>query len=158
MLRRLRPYAANVKKRLVKTPKIYFRDTGLLLALLGIESWSDLMSYPVFGFSWEGLCIENILARAKRNVQATFYRTVRGAEIDLMLERGSELVALEFKASTAPRVGKGFRMAVKDLGIKRAWVISPVDTAFEVRGIQVISLREFLSCEAMEGFFRSFNR
>ena len=158
MLRRLRPYAANVKKRLVKTPKVYFRDTGLLLALLGIESWNDLMSYPVFGFSWEGLCIENVLARAKRNVQATFYRTVRGAEIDLVLERGSELVALEFKASTAPRIGKGFRMAVKDLGIERAWVIAPVDTAFEVRGIQVMSLREFLSCEGMKGFFRSFNR
>lgn len=154
MVRRLPPYAANLKKRLVKTPKIYFRDTGLLLAMLGIENWNDLMSYPVFGFSWEGLCIENILARTKRNVQATFYRTVRGAEIDLVLRRGVEHVALEFKASTAPRIPKGFRIAVKDLGIKRAWVISPVDSVFEVHGIQVTPLAQFLACDEMKGFFR----
>lgn len=158
IVRRLPPYTANLKKRLVKRPKIYFRDTGLLFAMLGIESWNDLMSYPVFGFSWEGLCIENILAHTKRNVQATFYRTVRGAEIDLILKRGKDQVALEFKVSTAPRISKGFRMAVKDLDIKRAWVISPVDSAFEVRGVRIVSLQEFLSCGEMGVFFRGFNQ
>ncbi len=157
MVRRLPPYAANLKKRLVKTPKIYFRDTGLLLAMLGIESWNDLMSYPVFGFSWEGLCIENILARTKRNVQAAFYRTVRGAEIDLVLQRGVDRIALEFKASAAPRIQKGFRIAIEDLGIKRACVISPVESGFELHGIRIMPLREFLSCDEAKGFLRNFN-
>ena len=116
-----------------------------------------LMSHPVFGFSWEGLCIENILARVKRNVQAAFYRTVRGAEIDLILQRGVNRIALELKASTAPRIQKGLRIAMEDLGIKQAWIIAPVESAFELHGIRVMSLREFLSCNEIKDFFWNFN-
>ena len=86
------------------------------------------------------MCIENILARTKRNVQAAFYRTVRGAKIDLVLQRGFDRIALEFKASTAPRIQKGLRIAMEDLGIKRAWVIAPVESTCELHGETFLQL------------------
>lgn len=89
LVRRLSPFHANVKKRLVKSPKTYIRDSGLAHALLGIETHDELLGHPVVGASWEGFVIENLLAVAPRRVRASFYRTARGAEIDLLLELGA---------------------------------------------------------------------
>lgn len=139
MVRRLVPYAANTKKRLVKTPRVYLRDSGILHALLGLEDWNALLGHPVFGTSWEGLCIENILARVRRSVRASFYRTADGAEIDLVLERGMERVAVEFKASEAPRIQRGLRNALVDLGLEKAWVVAPVEDGYALSDIAQVS-------------------
>ena len=129
MLRVLRPWTANLKKRLVKSPKIYVRDSGILNALLGIETYNDLLGHPVFGASWEGLVVENVISTLP-GWEAGFYRTSSGTEIDLVLGRGRRLVAVECKASASPEVGKGFDIALNDLGIKDAWIIAPVKEAY----------------------------
>ncbi|TPW18293.1 MAG: hypothetical protein FD130_323 [Halothiobacillaceae bacterium] len=144
MLRSLPPYEANLKKRLVKAPKIYLRDSGLLHALLGVESQDDLFSHPCYGSSWEGFVIENILA-LHPEWRASFYRTSSGSEIDLILERGRRRVAIECKASTSPEVGRGFWSALKDLEITEAWIIAPVDTSYPIEsGVTVAPLSEFI--------------
>ena len=125
MLRILPPFAANVKKRLVKAPKIYLRDTGILHAMLALDSYDDLLAHPVFGASWETLVLENIIA-AYPDWEAFFYRTAAGAEIDLVLVRGQKRLAIECKASTAPTVNRGFWNALKDLEVDEAWIIAPV--------------------------------
>ncbi len=145
MARRLPPWTANFGKRLVKSPKLYLRDTGILHALLGIESKTELLGHPVIGSSWESFCIENILAACKRKVRASFYRTARGAEVDLVLESASARIAVEFKASSSPRPQRGFWSAVEDLGSGRNWIIAPVSEGFPLRNARVASLDEFLS-------------
>jgi predicted AAA+ superfamily ATPase len=120
MIRLLEPFSGNLKKRLVKSPKIYLRDTGILNALLGLPDWNAMAGHPVYDGSWESLCVENIIARIQAGIRFSFYRTSNGAEIDLVLEKGNERMAVEFKASSAPRVERGFRNAMDDLGISRA--------------------------------------
>lgn len=106
LLRRLPPWHTNTGKRLVKAPKVYVRDSGLLHALLGIGSGEQLLSHMVVGASWEGHCLENLLSCAPRGVTAYFYRTSAGAEIDLLLVwPGGEQWAIEFKRSLSPKVG-----------------------------------------------------
>ncbi len=144
MVRRLAPYAANLKKRLVKSSKIYLRDAGVLHTLLNINDRNSLLGHPVYGSSWEGFCVENILARCRRTVQASFFRTVRGAEIDLILEQGDTKVAVEFKASAAAKPQRGFWTALKDLNIERAWIIAPLKEGYPLRGAQAVSLNGFL--------------
>jgi hypothetical protein len=99
MIRRLSPYAANVKKRLVKSPRVYLRDTGILHCLLRLDSLDALDGHPVRGNSWEGYVIEQIAAAAP-DAELSFYRTSAGAEIDLLVRRGSKLIAVEIKASS----------------------------------------------------------
>jgi predicted AAA+ superfamily ATPase len=155
MVRRLPPCHANVKKRLVKTPKIYLRDTGILHALLGLEDWNELLGHPVFGYSWESLCIENILARVRRSVQASFYRTADGAEIDLILEKANHRIAIEFKASTAPKVQRGFVSALDSLGLSKGWLIAPVEADYMMRNnVQVCSLESFFRKDDVAPFLR----
>lgn len=132
IMRTLEPFAANSKKRLVKSSKIYIRDTGLLHALLDIETQNDLLGHPVYGPSWETLVIENILSICE-NWRASFYRTSAGAEIDLILEKGSERIAVECKASTAPKLNQGFWNALNDLRIQQAWVAAPVNESYPVK-------------------------
>lgn len=144
MVRRLPPFAGNLKKRLVKSPKLYLRDTGLLHALLRIEDWAGLLGHPVVGASWEALCLENIAARLHPACRISFYRTARGAESDLVIERGSVRVVVEFKASTSPHPLRGFWQALEDLGTERNWILSPVAQGFPVRNTRVASLTEFL--------------
>jgi predicted AAA+ superfamily ATPase len=153
MARRLPPLHVNMSKRLVKSPKLYLRDTGVLHTLLDIHTWEDLLGHPALGASWEALCIESILGHCKRNVQASFYRTTRGAEIDLVLEAGGERVAIEFKASTSPRPRAGFWVAVDDLQTTRNWIIAPVDDPFPLRSATVTSLSGFLSEESNRDLF-----
>jgi uncharacterized protein len=129
MMRVLQPFEANIKKRLVKSPKILFRDAGLLHNLLGIRTTQQLMSHPEYGSSWEAFSIEQILSDSiiQERWQPFFYRSHQGEEIDLLLDNGSIQVAIECKASSAPGVPKGFRVAIKDLGISHAWILAPVD-------------------------------
>ncbi|MEW6077874.1 MAG: ATP-binding protein [Thermodesulfobacteriota bacterium] len=132
MIRTLPPFEANLKKRLIKSPKIFIRDSGILHALLGIQNIDDLLGHPVYGSSWEGLAIENILT-CGRGWHPAFFRTSTGVEIDLILTKGKKAVAFEFKASAAPTVGKGFWMALSDLNINEAWVIAPVKEAYPIK-------------------------
>jgi uncharacterized protein len=126
MLRMLQPIHTNQKKRLVKSPKIYIRDTGILHTLLHINSMNELFSHPVFGPSWESMVIENILTKYE-TWEAGFYRTSNGAEIDLVLERGDQRLAIECKATSAPQPSKGFYMAMDDLQISKGWIIAPIE-------------------------------
>ena len=127
MVRQLRPYASNSGKRLVKSPKIYFRDSGILHALLRIESMETLLGHPVAGASWEGWVIEQVLALAPPSWRPSFYRTSAGAEIDLVLERRASqpLLAVEVKYSTHPTLSRGFFQALADLDGAEAVVVCP---------------------------------
>jgi hypothetical protein len=145
MLRTFMPFVANLKKRLVKSPKIFIRDTGILHALLDIETHDDLMGHPVFGASWEGLAIENILYEF-RGWNAGFYRTSAGAELDLVLEKGKKRIGIECKASAAPQVTKGFWNALEDLQIKEAYIVAPVKEPYPIhKQVTVTPLKYFLN-------------
>ena len=132
MLRRLPPLAANLSKRLVRSPKLYLRDSGLLHNLLGIETYDDLLAHPQAGESWEGFVIEQLIAAHPR-WRPHFLRTSNGAELDLVLERGQRRRVYEIKLSKAPRVSRGFHELVGQLQPERAEVIAPVEQAFEAR-------------------------
>ncbi|MCY4571275.1 MAG: ATP-binding protein [Gemmatimonadetes bacterium] len=125
LLRRLPPFAANVRKRLGKSPKVYIRDSGLVHGLLDIESFNALAGHPVVGASWEGFVIETLLTAAHPRTRASFYRTAAGAEIDLVLELPGirRPWVIEIKRSLAPSLGKGFRNARADLRPERAFVV-----------------------------------
>jgi uncharacterized protein len=131
LIRRLRPYAANTSKRLVKSPKLYIRDPGLLHALLGLKSMDDLLGHPVAGASFEGWAIEAMIAALPDGAKPFFYRTQAGAEIDLVIELGpSRLVAIEIKSSSAPTAPRGFHAAVEDLRPIAKWVLYPGSERF----------------------------
>lgn len=145
MARILPPLLPNLRKRLVKSPRVYLRDAGILHALLDIETMDDLMGHPVFGASWEGLVIENILA-AYSGWQGHFYRSATGAELDLVLDKGRRRIVVECKASPAPQVTQGFWNAMEDLKAREAWIIAPVDRLFPLaKGVTVASLAQFLA-------------
>ncbi|QPM92273.1 ATP-binding protein [Pseudooceanicola algae] len=116
LVRRLPPWHANAGKRLVKSPKVFIRDAGLAHSLLGIGTQEALLGHPVVGGSWEGFCIENLIAAAPRGSEASFYRSAAGAEIDLLLKLpGGALWAIEIKRTTAPKVTRGFHIAAAEL-------------------------------------------
>ncbi len=144
MLRVIEPYYINVKKRLVKSPKIYFRDTGVLHALLNIESYNDLFANPIYGSSWEVTVIENVIAKYK-NWNYYFYRTASGNEIDLVLTKANRVVAIEIKSSETPKLTKGFWYALDDIKATEAYVIAPVRMPFPLKNsVMVYPLEEFL--------------
>ncbi len=129
--RQLQPYHPNIKKRLVKSSKVYMRDSGLLHALLRIPNEDVLIGTPHAGASFEGWVIEQILAILPPAWQAYFYRTGAGAEMDLVLVRpGSEPVGIEIKLTKSPSIGKGFRQSMSDLGCRQAFIICPANEAF----------------------------
>lgn len=131
ILRTLQPFEANVKKRLTKSPKIYIRDSGILHRLLQIDNFNDLMGNPIFGASWEGMVIENILC-SLRDWIPYFYRTATGDEIDLILIKGDKTLAIECKASTAPQLTKGFWKALEDVQANHAYVVAPVSSSYQI--------------------------
>lgn len=140
MVRRLPPLHANLSKRLVKSPKIYLRDSGLLHALLGLRSLDDLAGHPIVGASWEGWVLEQIVQLLPSPWQLSFYRTAAGAEIDVVVERGNKRIGFEIKFSSAPTLSKGFWSAVSDLGLERAYVIAPVETGYPLgQNVEVVS-------------------
>ncbi|MEY2619057.1 MAG: hypothetical protein RL522_2059 [Pseudomonadota bacterium] len=151
LLRRLPPWHTNAGKRLVKAPKVYVRDSGLLHALLGIGSREQLLSHMVVGASWEGHCVESLMSCAPQGVTAYFYRTSAGAEIDLLLVWPSgEQWAIEFKRSLAPKLERGFHSACNDLKPARKWVVYPGQEAYPLAAdIQAVSLPGL--CEALRG-------
>lgn len=143
LVRRLEPLAVNLGKRLVKTPKIYIRDSGLLHALLNIPDSNALHAHPVLGASWEGLVVEQIAAQAPPGAELNYFRTAAGAEIDLVLTLGDRRFAFEMKYSMTPKPTKGFWHAMKDLGIERGWVIAPVEHAYPLaENVDVIALEQ----------------
>ena len=133
LVRRLEPWHANAKKRLVKSPHFYIRDTGILHRLLGIGGYDSLLSNPVLGKSWEGFVIENILSVLGHRAEAYFYRTAAGAEIDLLLKfPGKELWAIEIKNSVAPKIKQGFHLACKDVKATRKYVVYGGEDEFPI--------------------------
>lgn len=142
MVRSLQPYSANLKKRLVKSAKIYIRDPGVLHALLEIDSIDELLGHPVVGSSWEGFCIEQIIA-AKPDWRPSFYRTSSGEEIDLVLERGQKKLAFEFKVSMSPKVSRGFKGTMEVLRPDHTWIIAPVEESYPLQ--QDVTVSDILS-------------
>lgn len=135
LVRRLQPFHANVGKRLVKSPKVYVRDSGILHALLGIGSLDQLLAHPVIGASWEGFAIENLLAAAPAGTTAHFYRTAAGAEIDLLLLLpDGALWAIEIKRTLRPKASRGFEAACADLKPARRLFAFPGRSQFPLAG------------------------
>ncbi len=147
LVRRLEPWHANVKKRLVKSPHFYIRDSGILHRLLGIGDYDALLSNPVLGKSWEGFVIENILSVLPDRVEVYFYRTAVGAEIDLLLKISSKaLWAIEIKNSVAPKITKGFHIACEDVKANKKYVVYGGDDEFPIENNPVvISVNRFLN-------------
>lgn len=129
MLRRLPPLLANQGKRLVKSPKVYIQDSGLLHTLLGIRTLDELYGHPVAGASWEGWVLEQ-LARQLTDWTLSFYRTAAGAELDMVAERAGKRLAFEIKLSTAPAMSRGFWLAIEDVRPAQTWVIAPVEAGY----------------------------
>lgn len=146
LIRKVQPYTANVKKRLVKSPRIYVRDSGITHALLNIASYNDLLGHPVVGKSWEGFVIENIISVLPPRVRPYYYRTAGGAEIDLVLEFGvHEKWAVEIKKGTSFSLGRGFHEACSDLRPKEKFVIYAGEDRFPSRDeVTALSLYDFM--------------
>lgn len=142
LVRRLTPMHRNVGKRLVKSPKVYVRDSGLVHTLLGIGNMDSLLGHPVVGTSCEGFAIENIMAVAPEGTRPGFYRTAAGAELDLLLELpGNRVWAVEFKRSLAPKLEKGFHQAREDVSPERSFVVySGQDRYRLAQDVEAISL------------------
>ncbi len=131
VIRQLQPYFANLKKRQVKSPKVYVRDTGLLHQLLGIGTMKALLGHPKAGASWEGFVMEQVLAREPHD-DAIFWATHQGAEMDLILRRGTTLLGVECKRTDAPRMTPSIRIALQDLGLSRVAVLYPGAKRFAI--------------------------
>jgi len=139
LVRRLPAWHGNVGKRLVRAPRVYVRDSGIVHALLGLADLEAILAHPVAGASWEGFVVEQLLAAAPA-VEASFYRTAHGAEADLVLRfRDGETWVVEIKRSSAPTVSKGFHLAAADVGATRKLLVAPVATAYPLRdGVEVM--------------------
>eukprot|EP01037_Dinobryon_pediforme_P011699 gene11698-11788_t len=142
LVRRLPPFHSNFGKRLVKSPKVFVRDSGLVHALLGIADYNALSGHPVVGASWEGFVIENLIAAAPFGTRSSFYRTAAGAEIDLLLEiPGQGLWAIEIKRGAIGRPERGFHIACDDLQPTRRFVVNagqdryPLSAELEAIGV-----------------------
>jgi predicted AAA+ superfamily ATPase len=153
LVRRLPPWRTNLGKRLVKSPKVYVRDSGLLHALLAVGDKDTLLGHPVVGAGWEGFVIENLLASAPQGVQGHFYRTSGGAEIDLLLAWPDGLLwAVEIKRSLSPRPERGFHAACADLKPERRFVVYPGHETYPIAGDTIaIPLDELADFLAQEG-------
>ncbi|MBC8452796.1 MAG: ATP-binding protein [Spirochaetes bacterium] len=132
VIRRLKPFFANTKKRLVKSPKIYIQDTGLIHCLLGIENYNDLLGHPGLGNSYEAFVIATLLEVMPR-YSASFYRSSSGAEVDLVLEKGDRRIAIEIKSSAAPKLTQGFYEALHVINPEKAYVAAPVGNSYPLK-------------------------
>ncbi len=144
MVRILRPFVDNLKKRLIKSPKVYIRDSGILHSLLNIKSFNELLGHPAYGSSWEGFAMENILSSI-RGWEPSFYRDSYGNEIDLLLQKGNDRIAIEFKASTNPKPSAFIYKSIEVLSCSSAWIVSPVEIAYPLgKDIRVTSLSSMI--------------
>lgn len=145
LVRRLTPFNTNTGKRLVKSPKVFVRDSGLVHALLGIEDANSLAGHPVVGASWEGFVIENLLAAVPARTMASFYRTAAGAEVDLLLELpgGHGIWAIEVKRGSSAKVEKGFHSSREEIKPKRSFVVYSGEERYPIApDIEAIGVRE----------------
>ena len=143
MVRQLPPWFENVGKRLVKSPRVYLRDSGLLHTLLGLKDQLQVQSHPKLGSSWEGFAIEQIVRLASAERDAFFYRTYAGAELDLLLVRNGKRYGFEFKYADAPRTTKSMRVVYGDLCLERLWVVYPGDQVYPLGdGIDAVPLQK----------------
>ena len=145
LIRILRPWLPNARKRLVKSPRLFVRDSGLLHHLLNISDYLDLTGHIGLGASWEGYVIEEVCRAVGEAASPYFYRTAKGAELDLVLDYTSHRIAFECKFSDAPSLSRGFYQAVEDVQPQQVYVVTPGAQRFETdRGVIVISLEELL--------------
>lgn len=147
LVRRLEPWVSNAGKRLVKSPRVFVRDSGLVHALLGLGDLDALLGHPVAGPSWEGFVIENLISAAGDRASASFYRSAGGAEVDLVLDwPGGPRWAIEVKRSLSPRVGRGFRSAAEDISPDKRFVVYPGEERYPVSGeVEAVGLRELVA-------------
>jgi predicted AAA+ superfamily ATPase len=147
LIRTIRPWSGNIGKRLVKSPRVYVRDSGILHALLSIKTTEDLLAHPVVGASWEGFVIENILSCIPVGVTPWFYRTSAGAEIDLVLEIGPKnIYVIEIKRSASPVVSKGFYHGIEDIGAENRYIVYPGQETFpSANGVTVLPLIDMMT-------------
>jgi hypothetical protein len=147
LVRRLPAHVSNMGKRLVRSPKVYVRDSGLVHALLGVADKEAVLGHPIAGASWEGMAIESLVAAAGLRAEASFYRTAQGAEIDLILTwPGGRRWAVEIKRSLTPSVERGFHVGLAEVRPDRAIVVYPGEASYRVRSsIEAIGLPEL--CE-----------
>jgi predicted AAA+ superfamily ATPase len=153
LVRRLQPWASNSNKRLVRSPKVYIRDSGIAHALLNIGDFNSLLGHPVSGGSWEGFVIENILSITPPSITPYFYRSQAGAEIDLVLDiSAKEKWAIEIKRNSAPTLNKGFHLAAADIGATKKFVVYAGQNSFSIgSGTMAMSLRQMM--EEITRFF-----
>lgn len=145
---KLQPYFANVTKRLVKSPKVYLSDEGILHALSGIDSFERLIDHVIVGSSWEGFVINQIRAKVDKKIELYFYRTQVGAEIDLLLVKENKpFVAIEIKNSNSPSVSKGFYSACDDVKAEHRYIITKSDGGFKLKDFKVVGLVDFITKE-----------
>jgi hypothetical protein len=146
LIRQLQPFYPNIKKRIVKAPKVYLRDTGILHNLLNIQSADDLEGNPLKGNSWEGFVLEQILQIAEPSLEPYFYRTHQGAECDLVLSKSSKpIYSIEIKLSAAPTLTKGNIIAFNDINAVKNYVIIPENEEYQLsEDITVCGLNSFL--------------
>ena len=146
LVRRLQPFHANVRKRLVKSPKVYIRDSGIVHTLLGLDTWDDVLGHPVAGNSWEGFVLETLVRAAPDRAQASFYRTATGVEVDLVLELpGGPVWAIEIKRGLAAAPKRQLRVALDDIEPDRAFVVYGGDERYPLPGgVEAIGLGEMV--------------
>ena len=146
LVRTLRPWSGNIGKRLVKTPKVYIRDSGLTHALLNLTTMEDLLGHPVVGASWEGFVIENLLSCLPVGITAWFYRTIVGAEIDLVIEKNTQQkIAIEIKRSLTPTLSKGFHIGTEDIKATERFIVYPGQERYSVsKDVVVLSLTDMM--------------
>jgi predicted AAA+ superfamily ATPase len=139
LVRRLPPLAASVGKRLVKAPKVYVRDSGLLHALLGVPNVQALQGHPAAGPSWEGFVVEQVAAALPPGAQLSYYRTAAGSELDLVVESGGRRLGIEVKFSAAPKPQRGFWLSFDDLRVDQAFVVAPVERGYPLaKAVEVV--------------------
>jgi predicted AAA+ superfamily ATPase len=143
LIRKLKPWHANTGRRLVKSPKIYIRDSGLVHELLGIGNLETLVGHPVVGASWEGFVIENLLSTAPARTEAYFYRSSGGAEVDLILKfRTGETWAVEIKRGLSPVLSPGFFSAIQDIGAHKSFTVYGGTESYRLKnGVEVVALK-----------------
>jgi predicted AAA+ superfamily ATPase len=146
IVRLLEPFYHNIGKRLVKSPKIYLRDTGLLHSLLEVERFEDLFGNPIIGNSWEGYVIEQIYAVLPETYTLNYYRTQQGAELDLVICKNLKpVIGIEIKFNSSPKFSVGNEISLKDLGLNKCFIVVPEVERYYLKGfIEVISISELI--------------
>ena len=146
LVRSLSPWTRNAGKRLVKSAKVYWRDSGILHALAGLPALENILSHPLCGASWEGYCLEQILNHLPKGAIASHYRTQAGAEVDLVIEQADgEILAVEIKRTLSPKVTPGLVESMETLATKRGVIVIPEGDTYPLsKSVNATSLRSFL--------------